>query len=391
MNLEKIMSELKKRYLEIFEELKELNNYLFENPELGSKEFKARDKHCEILSKYGFFIEKGYCGIETAFLANYAGENPGPRIAYLAEYDVLPEIGHGCGHNLLGVTSSAAGILLREFVNIYGGEVLVIGTPAEETDGAKVAMVKAGAFDNIDVAMIVHPTSGNLHLRSSSSQAMEALQFTFRGKTAHAAGSPHLGINALDAIITLFNTINALRQQILPTDRVHGIITKGGEAANIIPDLAIANFYVRSRNKKELDILLEKVLNCAKGAAISSGTKLEIENYETSFLDLVTNKTLMNLYEESLKDIGITEMEDSEESGSTDAGDVSHVCATIHPYLPLYKEVTSHSRELAECTIESGAYKGMEEAVLALTLTGIKLLKNEKILDKIKLEFDNSK
>lgn len=389
--MEKIILELKERYVEIFEELKELNEYLFRNPELGLKEFKARDKHCELLSKYGFFIEKGYCGIETAFLANYAGEKPGPRIAYLAEYDALSEIGHGCGHNILGVTSSAAGILLREFVNIYGGEVVVIGTPAEETDGAKVAMVKAGAFDNIDVAMIVHPTSGNFHLRSTTSQAMEALQFTFRGKTSHAAWAPHLGINALDGVIALFNSINALRQQILQTDRVHGVITKGGEAANIIPDLAIANFYIRSKNKKELDVLLEKVLNCAKGAALSSGTRLDIDNYETSFLDLVTNKALMNLYEESLKDIGINEMKDSEESGSTDAGDVSHVCATIHPYLPLYKEVVSHSHELAECTIENGAYKGMEEAVLALSLTGIKLLKNEKILDEIKLEFDNSK
>ncbi|MCQ8212946.1 M20 family metallopeptidase [Cetobacterium somerae] len=380
--------ELKERYAEIFEELKDLNKYLFENPELGLKEFKARDKHCELLQKYGFFIEKGYCGIETAFLANYIGEKPGPRIAYLAEYDALPEIGHGCGHNILGVTSSAAGILLREFVNIYGGEVLVIGTPAEETDGAKVAMVKAGAFKNVDLVMMVHPTSGNIHLRSTSSQAMEALKFIFKGKTSHAAGSPHLGVNALDGVITLFNTINALRQQILPSDRVHGIITNGGEAANIIPDLAIANFYVRSRNKKELDILLEKVKNCAKGAAISSGTKLEIENYETSFLDLITNKTLMSIYEESLKDIGIKKIEDSEDSGSTDAGDVSHVCPTIHPYMPLYKDVISHSRELAMCTIEDGAYKGMEEAVLALTLTGIKLLKDEKLIDRIKLEFD---
>lgn len=170
---------------------------------------------------------------------------------------------------------------------------------------------------------------------------------------------------------------------------MHGIITKGGEAANIIPDLAVANFYVRSRNKKELDTLLEKVKNCANGAAISSGTKLEIENYETSFLDLITNKTLMSVYEESLKDIGIEDMKDSEDSGSTDAGDVSHICATIHPYMPLYKDVISHSKGLAECTIESGAYRGMEEAVLALTLTGIKLLKDERLIDKIKLEFDN--
>ncbi|MGL5620918.1 M20 family metallopeptidase [Cetobacterium sp.] len=387
--MEKIIIDLKERYAKILDELKELNQFLFENPELGLKEVKARDKHCELLSKNGFFVEKGYCGIETAFLANYVAKNPGPRIAYLVEYDALPEIGHGCGHNILGVTSVAAGILLREFVNIYGGEVLVIGTPAEETDGAKVKMVKEGAFNNIDVAMIVHPTSGNIHLRSSSSQAMEALQFTFRGKTSHAAGAPHLGINALDGVITLFNTINALRQQILPTDRVHGIITKGGEAANIIPDLAVANFYVISRNKKELDILLKKVLNCANGAAVSTGTTLEIENYETSFLDLITNKTLMEVYEESLKDIGVEKMENSEDSGSTDAGDVSHVCATIHPYMPLYKDVISHSRELAECTVEDGAYKGMEEAVLALAVTGVKLLKNTKLLDEIKLEFSN--
>ncbi|MGL5544666.1 MAG: M20 family metallopeptidase [Cetobacterium sp.] len=387
--MEKIIVDLKERYTKILDELKELNQFLFENPELGLKEIKARDKHCELLSKYGFFVEKGYCGIETAFLANYVAKKPGPRIAYLAEYDALPEIGHGCGHNLLGVTSTAAGILLREFVNVYGGEVLVIGTPAEETDGAKVKMVKEGAFNNIDIAMIVHPTSGNVHLRSSSSQAMEALQFTFRGKTSHAAGAPHLGINALDGVITLFNTVNALRQQILPTDRVHGIITKGGEAANIIPDLAIANFYVRSRNKKELDVLLKKVLNCANGAAVSTGTTLEIENYETSFLDLITNKTLMGVYEESLKDVGVENMQDSEDSGSTDAGDVSHVCATIHPYMPLYKNVISHSRELAQCTVEDGAYKGMQEAVLALAVTGIKLLKDSKLLDEIKLEFSN--
>ena len=216
---------------------------------------------------------------------------------------------------------------------------------------------------------------------------MEAIQFTFKGKTAHAAGSPHLGINALDGVITLFNTVNAMRQQILPTDRVHGIITNGGKAANIIPDLAVANFYIRSTTKQELDILKDKILNCAKGAATSTGTILEIENYETSFLNLITNQTLMNLYEENLKKIGINNMEDSESSGSTDAGDVSQICPTIHPYFPLYKNVTSHSIELANCTIEENAYKGMEEAILALVLTGESLLKDPSILNSVKEEF----
>lgn len=379
---------LEVQFNKIFQELKNANEFIFRNPELGLREFKARDIHCNLLKKYGFAVKKNICNIETAFIGKITGKKEGPTIAFMAEYDALPEIGHGCGHNLLGVTSVGAAILLSEFIKENGGKLLVIGTPAEETDGAKVSMCKNRVFDDVDIAMIVHPTSGNFHLRSTSSQAMEALEFTFRGKTAHAAGAPHLGINALDGVISLFNNINAMRQQILESDRVHGIITNGGEAANIIPDLAVANFYVRSRTKEELDVLLEKVINCAKGAAISSGTQLEIKNYETSFLNLVTNKRLMDLYEESLKEIGVLEMRDSESSGSTDAGDVSQVCPTIHPYLPLYKKATGHSREFADASICNGAYQGMKEAVLALAITGQKIISNNKILIEIKNEFD---
>lgn len=378
---------LETKFNEIFEDLKRINRYMYENPELGLREFKAQEILTTYLKENNFTIDKGICNIETSFYGKYSSGKPGPTIALLAEYDALPEIGHGCGHNLLGTTSVGASILLKEFVDEFGGSVVVVGTPAEETCGAKVQMAQDGIFENIDVAMIVHPTSGNLHQRSTSSQAMEALRFKFTGKTSHAAGSPHLGINALDGVITFFNAINAMRQQILDTDRVHGIITNGGEAANIIPDLAVADFYVRSKNKKDLNVLLNKVKNCAQGAALSTGTTLEISNYETSFLDLVTNQTLMNLYEKQLNSMGVLEMEDSKSSGSTDAGDVSYVCPTIHPYFPLYQEVIGHSKALADITTSDLAYKGMKEAVLALALTGGEIFKNPILLNDIKLEF----
>lgn len=380
-------SHLETKYNKIFEDLKRINRFMFDNPELGLREFKAQEILTEYLKNNNFIIEKGLCNIETSFKATYSSKKDGPTIALLAEYDALPEIGHGCGHNLIATTSIGAGILLKEYVDLYGGAIVVIGTPAEETCGAKVQMAKENIFDNIDIAMIVHPTSGNFHLRSTSSQAMDALRFTFKGKTSHAAGAPHLGINALDGIITLFNSINAMRQQILESDRVHGIITKGGDAANIIPDLCVADFYVRSKTKKELNILLKKVTDCALGSALATGTTLEISNYETSFLNLITNNTLMNLYEKQLNILGIKELKDSESSGSTDAGDVSYVCPTIHPYFPLYKEVIGHSRELAQATIEDLAYKGMKEAIFALTLTSIEIYKNPIMLNNIKLEF----
>lgn len=375
---------IKNNFIKILPELKELNEFLYNNPELGLKEFKAKEKYCEFLKKYDFQVETNICNIETAFIGKYSSNKVGMKIAFLAEYDALPDIGHGCGHNILGVTSLGAAIILKEYVDTYGGEILLIGTPAEETNGAKVDMAQQGVFDNVDIAMIVHPTSGNMHYKSTTSQAMEALQFAFKGKTAHAAGAPHEGINALDGVITFFNAVNAFRQQMPITDRVHGVISNGGEAANIIPDLAVANFYVRSKTKKTLAELKEKIVNCAKGAAQATGTELEITNYEKGFLNLNTNPILMDLYAESLKELGINEMKLASGKGSTDAGDVSYVCPIIHPSFPLYQEVTGHSKKLADSTIEEKAYKGMEEAIIALSLTSIKVMQNPEVLIEIK-------
>lgn len=387
--MEKYVENLNRIYEENIGELKKLNRYLYDNPELGRAEFKSAAAHREFLEKMGFEVVEGICGMETAYLASFKGETPGPKIAYLSEYDALPGIGHGCGHNILGTASIAGGILLKEYVTIYGGEVVIVGCPAEETSGGKVDMCRMGFFDDIDVAIMAHPTSEN-HFRSGSSQAIEPLQFTFRGKTAHAASAPHEGINALDGVLNLFAGVNALRQQIIPAARIHGIISEGGQAANIIPELAVANFYVRAPEITYLKELVEKVKNCARGAALASGTELEITNYETSFANLVTNQILSSIYEKNLTILGIEKIFDREGMGSTDAGDVSHICPTIHPYFPItQKKITSHSIEFAECSIGEEAYKGMKIASMAMALTGIEILQNRDLLLEIKKEFSS--
>ena len=386
-----ILNKLENKFSEIFGDLKELNEYIYKNPELGRKEFKACEAHKNLLKKYGFEVEENYIGIPTAYLAKYSSGKKGIKIGYLAEYDALPEIGHGCGHNILGTTSIGAGILLKEYIDEFGGEVLIFGTPAEETFGAKVDMAEAGCFDDIDVAMISHPTGKN-HEKSGTSQAMEALQFTFRGKTAHAAGDPYNGINALDGVIQFFNSINALRQQTKTSARIHGIISNGGEAANIIPDLAVANFYVREATTKDMLKLSERVKNCAKGAALATGTSLEIENYEYTFKHLVTNEKLSSIYTKNLELQGIKDIPMSDPTGSSDCGDVSHHCPTIHTYFPISKcKLTGHSLEFAKATITEEAYKGMKEAIFALVMTGKDILSDPNLLKEIKDEFNQMK
>lgn len=386
-----ILNKLENKFNEIFGDLKELNEYIYKNPELGRKEFKACEAHKNLLKKYGFEVEENYIGIPTAYLAKYSSGKKGIKIGYLAEYDALPEIGHGCGHNILGTTSIGAGILLKEYIDEFGGEVLIFGTPAEETFGAKVDMAEAGCFDDIDVAMISHPTGKN-HEKSGTSQAMEALQFTFKGKTAHAAGDPYNGINALDGVIQFFNSINALRQQTKTSARIHGIISNGGEAANIIPDLAVANFYVREATTKDMLKLSERVKNCAKGAALATGTSLEIENYEYTFKHLVTNEKLSSIYTKNLELQGIKDIPMSDPTGSSDCGDVSHHCPTIHTYFPISKcELTGHSLEFAKATITEEAYKGMKEAIFALVMTGKDILSDPNLLKEIKDEFNQMK
>lgn len=376
---------------DIENELIDLSEYIYVNPELGYEEYKSSQAHIELLGKHGFQVEEKYLGIDTAFKAVYKGKKEGPRIAYLAEYDALPGIGHGCGHNLLGTVSSGAGIVLSKLVDDIGGEVVVFGTPAEETDGAKVIMADKGAFDDIDVAMMAHPDQD--FSESGRSLAMEAIQFTFKGRSSHAASSPEKGINALDGVIQTFNNINALREHILPSARVHGIIAEGGKAANVVPDLAIAQFYVRATSKKYLIELSERVKNCARAASLATGTELEIENYEASYDDLITNQALSNRFTNNLKEFGVEDCKKPRESfGSVDMGNVSYRCPAIHAYFSISdgKELTAHTIEFAEASFTDIAYENMKKTIGSLVLTGVDVIRDEDLLNNIKNEFSRS-
>jgi amidohydrolase len=376
---------------EIENDLKHLNNYIYDHPEEGHLEYLSSEAHCKLLSSHDFHITKPYMGMETAFKAVFDSGIKGPNIAYLAEYDALPEIGHGCGHNILGTTSTGAGIVLSKLIQKTGGTVTVFGTPAEETSGGKVPMAEGGAFDNIDAVMIVHPAEE--YFQSGQSLALEALEFVFIGRTAHAASSPEHGINALNGVLSLFNSVNAMRGHIKQESRIHGIITEGGVAANIVPERAVARFYVRSNTMQYLSFLTEMMKQLAQSAALATSTEVEIRNYELSYNNLMTNKYLNKMFVDNLELFGVEKvMPPKKTYGSVDAGNVSQVCPTIHPYFKIStKPVVAHTRLFASETLTDYALAQMKMTIGALVKTGFELITDPILLNQVKSEFDISR
>ncbi len=376
---------------EITPELNELSLEIYKNPELGYEEFKACKLHTDILRKYGFDVVENFSGVETGFKAVYKGKKEGLTVAYMAEYDALPGIGHGCGHNLLGTVSTGAGIVLKQIIDEIGGTVIVFGTPAEETSGAKVTYVENHEFDGVDMALMAHPASE--YVKSGSSLALEPVQFEFFGKTAHAAAAPEQGINALDGAIQTFNGVNALREHMRSDSRVHGVIMDGGKAANIVPEYAKVQYYVRSTTKTYNMELLEKVKNCARGAALATGTELKITKFEFNYDNLVTNQALSKVFNDTIYEVaGIVMNEPTKGTGSLDAGQVSQVCPTIHPYFDVTndKSIAGHTRDLADATLKDYAKEQMKNTIAALVLTAAKIIQDKELYEIIKDEFDKA-
>lgn len=358
---------------EIHKELCEISDFIYHNPELGNEEYKAVEKLTSFLQEHNFEIETEFLGIKTAFRATYDSNKEGPTIGYLCEYDALPEIGHGCGHNMIGAMSVGAGVIISKVLKEIGGKIIVYGTPAEETNGAKVIFAEQGVFDELDVAMMVHPSDKTIE--SGTSMALYPLQFTYTGKTAHAASCPQEGINALNSVIQLFNGIDALRQHVTPDVRIHGIITNGGVAANIVPDKAVAQFYFRAATKETLDDILLKVKNIAQGAALMTGSTLEMTRYELANDNLKTNKSLSEAFSKNLRTLGIKDICEAKDTGSSDIGNVSHKTPTIHPYIGISNcSVTGHSVNMADATITPFAHERLLIGTLALAYTGYDVL-----------------
>lgn len=370
----------------IWKEAWEAAREIGEHPELGYQEFFAVDILTQLLNRHGFEIERSVAGLETAFVARYKGHKPGPRIAFLAEYDALPGVGHGCGHNLIGAASVGAAITLSKSLELPG-EILVIGSPAEETSGGKVTLVEHGIFKDVDAALMFHPGSQNVP--EISSLALDALEFVFLGRPAHAVAAAQYGVNALDALINFFNGINVLKKQIPEDARINGIITEGGTAPNIVPERAVARLYLRARKRKDLDELREQVLRCAKGAAAMVSAQVTWRMFEFSYDEMRTNRALAETFAENLQELGIRHISSPQKAmGSVDMGNVSRVVPSIHPYLALgHGTDIPHTRDFADATLSPAGERLLLLAIRVLAFTGWDILTDAKLLSRVKREF----
>ncbi len=371
-------------------ELIALSRAIHADPELGYQERRASARLTEVLAANGFAVTRAYRGIETAYRAEAVGRDGGPTIAILAEYDALPDIGHACGHNLIAMMGTAAAIGVRSVVGELSGRVAAIGTPAEEGGGGKVALVRAGGFADIDAAMMVHPSARTLPSRTSL--ASNRVDVEFWGKAAHAAAQPDRGINALDGVLQTFNNVNAMRQQLRPEARIHGIISAGGSAANIIPEYAMAKFSVRALDRGYQQEVLRRFIACAEGAATATGTTLKLTVHENSgYLNMMFSTPLATRWAEHLRALGQTVQPagDDERMGSTDMGNVSQVLPAIHPYIGIAPEGTpGHSTAFRDAAVTGIAHQNALAAAKAMALLTIDLLADPALLAAARAEFD---
>ena len=358
---------------------------IHDNPELGFEEKKAMAWLTGYLEDNEFHVERGTAGVATAFRATYGQGSP--RIALLAEYDALPKIGHGCGHNIIASSAVGAAVGSKPIIDQLGGSIVALGTPGEEVFGGKINMVQSGVFNAIDTAMIVHPDVRNLI--TMPALACTGVEVEFFGKPAHASAEPHKGINALEAMILAFTSINSLRQHIKEEARIHGIITDGGEAPNIVPAHSAAEFYIRAPDNKYLDELQSKVSNCLIGASTASGARLEYHWDDIAFDSMKNNQTLGKLFKQNLEALGrhVVAFKPEFGIGSTDMGNVSQVVPSIHPTIAIASpDVLGHTPEFAAAAASEAGHEGLMDAAKAMAMTVVDILQ-PGMLDKIKQEF----
>ncbi len=372
------------------DELIELSLALHRDPETAYQEHRAAERIASFLEGAGFAVERGFGHLATSYRGSAAGRTAGPTIAILAEYDALPDIGHACGHNLIALMGTAAAVGVRAVLDGLPGRVVAIGTPAEEGGGGKVALVRAGAFAEVDAAMMVHPSSRTLSHRTSL--ASNRVDVEFFGRAAHAAAQPDRGVNALDGVLQTFNNVNAMRQQLRPEARVHGIITSGGSAANIIPEYAMAKFSVRALDRRYQQEVLERFKACVEGAAVATGTRVKITVHENSgYENMAPSLPLAERWATHMRSLGqtvATTLED-ERMGSTDMGNVSQMLPAIHPYVAIAPEGTpGHSTAFRDAAATAEAHASALAAAKAMALLTIDLLTDPALLEAARAEFE---
>lgn len=370
----------------IEDDLVDLSMKIHENPELSFKEYGAVENISSLLDKHGFIIEKGIAGLETAFKAEYKGMEGGPTIAFLAEYDALPEIGHGCGHNLIAAMSTGAAIGLSKILSKCHGNVLLLGTPAEEGGGGKVIMIEEGIFNDVDYALMIHPSTRNMICRGGL--ATRGLEVEYYGKSAHSS-TPENGINALQGVIQTFNAIDQLRAILPLKSNINGIITHGGTASNIIPDYAACDFSVRADTVSDLKIIVDNIERAIESVEILTATRAKIKKSKI-YTERYPNRVIAEKLKENIGQFG-EEMEYPEANmkyGSSDIGNVSLVVPAIHSYLKICEPgINSHSSEFTKAAKTDKAHEQMIKGATALALTGFDIFNDEKLQKEIYDEF----
>lgn len=388
------LDQLRPLATELEAELLDVSHQIHDNPEIRFTEHFASALLAKKLEGHGFAVETGIADLPTAFVARTANTerlDGVPTIAIFCEYDALEGIGHGCGHNIIASAGLGAALVTKRWLDAnpdVPGRLVVLGSPGEEGGGGKVFLVDAGYLEGIDAAMMVHP-GGENHARRTG-MARTLMEVTFTGKAAHAAGSPHEGINALDAASLTLVAIGLLRQQIWDDSRIHAIIVEGGQAPNIIPERAAIRAYVRSPNGDYMrDRLVPAVENCVKGAALATGATADISYPLPTYEEMRSNDVLAEMSEANLVALGrtLSTGQGAAHMGSTDMGNVSHVVPSVHPHIQLRPQLTMHSRQSAEAAAAPEGDVAVVDGALELAMTAVELYARPELLDAVTTAF----
>lgn len=370
------------------EELNKLGEEVWKNPELAYEEHEAHSLLTDYLERKGFDIVRSYLGVKTAFKATFGGDDK-PNICVISEYDALPEIGHACGHNLIAESGIAAGLGIKAAMEANGaplGKLTVMGTPAEEGWSGKVKLINKGAFDDVDLAMMVHPCCCNI--LKPNFLANHYVNVTYFGKAAHAAAFPWDGVNALDAAVLAYTNISLLRQQLKTTIRIHGIITNGGAKPNIIPEKSEMKYTIRAPTRQEVIELKSKAITCFEAAAKATGCTVEVRDITEEYNDMRHNAVMCDLYEANSKQLGVTHVDYTNPTGSTDMGNVSYVVPAIHPMYGIGDGTqVNHTRDFTAAANTPEAYQNTLTAAKAIAMTAIDLYTTPELVQQAKEAF----
>lgn len=368
-----------------------VSHQLHADPELGFEEHHAHDLLTEQFENEGLTVRRGAFDLPTAFVAESGTD--GPTIAVMCEYDALPGIGHGCGHNIIAAAALGAGLAAAAISDDLGGRVVVLGTPAEEGGGGKVLMAQRGALEGVDAAMMVHPAAADLS--SITSVAIQQLVVEYHGTAAHAAASPEKGKNALDAAVIGYMAVAALRQHISDDERVHGVFLDGGDKPNIVPSHSSTEWYVRSTTLDTLEPLKARVIACLEAGAHATGCTMSYYWREPAYADMVTNGPLAALYRDNAALVGRSVVDPTDHPGafvgSTDMGNVSHLVASIHPMIAISPaDVSPHSTQFALCASGPMGDLAVIDGAKAMAMTIVDLWLRPEILEQVHDAFERS-